>query len=292
MHYEIAAFQHAIAPVRLPNMCRMEMQDSMSLTHPEQHWVWQKKEADFATPALSVASPFWLAVADGVSASPAAALASRSWLGTLQKHILQQAQGGQHASAPAQIRAAWQQWQGKYLTSATYGASTTLACVAFDGSRYTAINCGDSRIWLLRQPAGQQATEWQQISQDHTAWQYLLDEGEVSATQRAEYASIYQGLMHCLTLGDNLEPDGLDDDTDYTPASDQPVLHIHTGELQAGDILLLATDGLHDTLSAAEMHALWQSGHTLPEKVQALKAAYIKAGAPDDCSVQACRLVL
>ena len=69
-------------------------------------------------------------------------------------------------------------------------------------------------------------------------------------------------------------------------------MHVREGFVQAGNVFLIATDGLHDTLSAAEMHALWQSGHTLPDKVQALKAAYIKAGAPDDCSVQACRLVL
>lgn len=283
--FEIAAFQHAIDQQHSPDGKRLHMKDALALQWAGQRQVWQRANASL--PAQPVpGDALWLSVADGVSASPHAALASRSFLQTLHGQAWPRLPAP--AALPALVREARAQWQSRHLRPHTQGASTTLASVLLAQGKVCAVNCGDSRIWRLRPlPAGGMA--WQPISRDQTVWQHMLDEGEVTPEQRDTYASIYQGLLHCLTLGEWLDDsdDGLDDGGEADgPAADE-WLHIWHGELHAGDALLLATDGLHETLGDAFLQCLWDSQADLTANVQALREAYLAAGAPDDCSVVA-----
>ena len=119
--------------------------------------------------------------------------------------------------------------------------------------------------------------QWLQVSHDHTAWQQMLDDSDAQAGQADEYASIYQGLLHCLVL-----------DTDDDPDEDtvqEDWLHIWHGQAAPGDAYLLATDGLHGTLSDAQLQAIWQTAGSPQDNLHTLHHAYRRAGAQDDISV-------
>ncbi|PAT39681.1 hypothetical protein CK623_09170 [Vandammella animalimorsus] len=289
--FAIALFQHAIDQRHCRNGHRLNMQDALAFQWGRQRAIWQEQDASLPAQPVPAGAALWLSVADGVSASPHAALASRSLLHTL--HHPAGLLPGSASALPALVRAAASAWQSRYLRPATQGASTTLASLMIKNGQACAVNCGDSRIWRLR-PNATGGMAWQQLSRDHTIWQHMLDEGEVSPEQRDAGASIYQGLLHCLTLGSNQgnEPDWLDDPAGHStpPPALENWLHIWHGQVQAGDVFVLATDGLHDSLGDERLPQLWQAQASLDANVQALKAAYLQAGAPDDCSVVAVRV--
>lgn len=117
----------------------------------------------------------------------------------------------------------------------------------------------------------------------------MLDEGEADAAEADSYASVYQGLMHCLVLDADEALDN-DFDNDFHDnigdgAEPQDWLHIWQAQAVPGDAYLLATDGLHGMLSDAQMQAIWQSADSTQDKMQALHSAYRRAGALDDISV-------
>lgn len=112
----------------------------------------------------------------------------------------------------------------------------------------------------------------------------MLDAGEVQPEDASTCASVYQGLAHCLVLGDG---DDEQDDGNEDGRAPEAWLHIWQGACSPGDCYLLATDGLHDSLPAAQLQALWRSDRTAQDNLDALHAAYRQAGAPDDVSVVA-----
>ena len=215
-------------------------------------------------------------MADGVASSPCADLASRSFLQVLHPAELPQALSARQL--PTLVRRARQDWRARYLKPRTQGAACTLASLLLADGQVCAVNSGDARIWRLRRQADG-STAWLQVSRDHTAWQQMLDDGEAQPEQAEEYASIYQGLLHCLAL-DN-EDDGWCGEDE--PAEDW--LHIWHGQAQPGDCYLLATDGLHGCLSDGQLQALWQAAASPPDALQALHAAYRRTGAQDDVSL-------
>lgn len=218
----------------------------------------------------------WLSVADGVASSPCADLASRSFLQVL--HPAELAQGLNARQLPTLVRRARQDWRARYLKPRTQGAACTLASLLLAADQVCAVNSGDARIWRLR-PQADSSTAWLQVSRDHTAWQQMLDDGEAQPEQAQEYASIYQGLLHCLVL--DTEDDGWD--TEDAPAEDW--LHIWHGQAQPGDCYLLATDGLHGCLNDGQLQTLWQAAANPAAALQALHSAYRRAGAQDDVSL-------
>ena len=217
----------------------------------------------------------WVSVADGVASSPCADLASRSFL-----QVLHRSSPAAARQLPPLVRQARLDWRSQHLTPRTRGAACTLASLLVAGGQVCAVNSGDARIWRLR-PQANGGVQWLQISRDHTAWQQMLDDGEADVTQADEYASIYQGLLHCLVLDAD---DDLDEDADESAAQDD-WLHIWYGQAAPGDAYLLATDGLHGVLTEAQMQALWQAADAPLGKLQALHDAYRRAGAQDDVSV-------
>ena len=208
-----------------------------------------------------------------MASSPCADLASRSFLQVL--HPAQITAPLQARQLQGLVRQARQDWLSRYLPP-TRGAACTLASLVYADGQVCAVNSGDARIWRLR-PQANGGVQWLQISRDHTAWQQMLDDGEADVTQADEYASIYQGLLHCLVLDAD---DDLDDD-----APQEDWLHIWHGQAVPGDAYLLATDGLHGALSEAQIQALWQAAESPQDKLQALHHAWRRAGAQDDISV-------
>ena len=263
----IIAAQQAMHPAALRRARPAPQQDALAIHTQTECSIHQTRLGQWA---CDVAADFaWVSVADGVATSPCADLASRSFLEVLHGAQLPAAPANQ---LPSLVRRARVDWQSRYLRSHTLGAACTLASLWCADGRVCAVNCGDSRIWRLR-PQADGSVQWLQISRDHTVWQQMLQEGEVLPEEAGEYAAFYQGLMHCLILGDD--------------APEDDWLHVWHGQALPGDCYLLATDGLHDTLPAARLQALWQAHQPPQANLDALHAAYRQAGAPDDVSVVA-----
>lgn len=269
----IMAFQQAMHPAALRHARPAPQQDALALHTPDECHVRQAPLGRWACAAPGGVA--WVSVADGVASSPCADLASRSFL-----QVLHRASPAAARQLPGLVRQARLDWRARYLKPRTRGAACTLARLLVVDGQVCAVNSGDARIWRLR-PQADGNVQWLQLSRDHTAWQQMLDDGEADAAHADAYASIYQGLLHCLVLDAD---DDLDEDTDESAAQDD-WLHIWHGQAAPGDAYLLATDGLHGVLTDAQMQAIWQAADAPQGKLQALHDAYRRAGAQDDVTV-------
>ncbi|HQQ70833.1 MAG TPA: protein phosphatase 2C domain-containing protein [Alicycliphilus sp.] len=276
-HHPAAQLRYAPAP----------QQDALALHTLDERHVQQTPLGQWACAAPGGFA--WVSVADGVASSPCADLASRSFLQVL--HRASPTVPPQARQLPGLVRQARLAWRAQYLKPRTRGAACTLASLLYADGQVCAVNSGDARIWRLRAQADG-SVQWLQISRDHTAWQQMLDDGEADAGQTDEAASIYQGLMHCLVLDADDEPDADDlaeihlgeTDLDASGAHDD-WLRIWHGQAAPGDAYLLATDGLHGALTEAQMQALWQAAPSPQDGLRALHHAWRRAGAQDDVSV-------
>ena len=281
----ICAFQQAMHPAALRRVRPAAQEDALALQTQDECHVQQTPLGRWACTTGNTPGNFaWLSVADGVSSSPCADLASRSFLQVL--HRANPTPPLQARQLPSLVRQARFDWLAQHLTPRTRGAACTLASLLYADGQVCAVNSGDARIWRLRAQADG-SVQWLQISRDHTAWQQMLDEGEVQPEDASSYASVYQGLTQCLVLGDSMDDNSYGEDPDEDHPVPEPWLHIWQGNCRPGDCYLLATDGLHGTLPTAHLQALWHADRPAPDNLAALHAAWRKAGAADDISVVA-----
>lgn len=270
----MTAFQQAMHPTALLHPRPTTQQDALVLqTLHRRRRIQQKPLGRWDCVASGGFA--WLSVADGVASGPCADLASRSFLQVLHPDRL--ATPLSAWQLPALVRQARLHWRSQYLRPHTRGAACTLASLLYADGQVCAVNSGDARIWRLRLQADG-GVQCRRLSRDHTAWQQMLDDGDAEAGQEDEYASIYQGLLHCLVLDADEEPD-------EDCAEQEDWLHIWHGRAAPGDAYLLATDGLHGALSDAQMQAIWQAADSPQEGLQALHSAFRRNGAQDDISV-------
>ena len=269
MILKIHALQQSMHPASLRHARPAPQEDALALQTLDERHIQQTPLNHWVCSARGGWA--WVSVADGVASSPCAALASHSFLQVLHRTAPAAAR-----QLPGQVRQARLDWRAQYLKPRTRGAACTLASLLYAEGQVCAVNSGDARIWRLRAQADG-SVQWLQISRDHTAWQQMLDDGEAQPGQADEYASIYQGLLHCLVLDAD---DGLDEG-----AEQEDWLHIWHGQAVPGDAYLLATDGLHGTLSDAQLQAIWQTADSPQDNLHALHHAYRRAGAQDDISV-------
>ena len=139
------------------------------------------------------------------------------------------------------------------------GMGTTLTALLLRDTTIALLHVGDSRCYRLR------AGTLEQLSNDHTVIQELLDQGAISQAEAAEHP---QRSM----LTQALRGDG-----DVTP-----VLQMY--EVKEGDRYLLCSDGLSGVLTDKEI----KIGLKKSDKDEAIKflidATYIN-GAPDNVTV-------
>jgi len=139
------------------------------------------------------------------------------------------------------------------------GMGTTLTALLLRENTIALLHVGDSRCYRLR------AGTLEQLSNDHTVIQELLDQGAISEAEAAEHP---QRSM----LTQALRGDG-----DVTP-----VLQMH--EVKKGDRYLLCSDGLSGVLTDKEI----KIGLKKSDRDEAVKflidATYIN-GAPDNVTV-------
>src|SRR5699024_3077820 len=103
----------------------------------------------------------------------------------------------------------------------------TAILAIFLDDKITIAHIGDSRCYLFNQ-------EFKQVTEDHSLVNELVKKGEISKSQ-ADYHPQKNVLMKALGTDTTIAPD------------------IFTIEWQAGDRLLICTDGLSDKISDSEL---------------------------------------
>ena len=228
--------------------------------------------ADLAPRALTVdVSTGLCALADGVASAPCPQRASRAVLDLLRA-------AGRDGGADCQDG-----WIGPRLirrqvhaqlcrqlgrNPQTRGAATTLAFLQWRADQWSLVNVGDSRVYRIGQSG-----DWRQLSLDHTYRQSMIARGEIAADQ--SLGQLFNDLEHMLIADDN--------EVDFA-------IHWQRGNWQTGDTFLLCTDGVHDTLGAAQLQALFQPGLDLVDQVAVWRDAVLAVGAPDNFSMILLRL--
>ena len=223
--------------------------------------IWQCDDlpvSAYTTDALALC----VAVADGVSVSPAPAKASQVVIAALAKEFAQghalDARLARHLQARLCDTLAH---HGR-----TRGSATTLAAVHLHPPYATMLNVGDSRVYQVTAQ-----NHWTQLSRDHTVLNTLIEKGE--ADPNTQYASFYGALDSCLIADE--------EEADFR-------IHTCTIILALADTLVLCTDGVHDTLGH-KLASLFDPQQSLTEQVTRWRKAVLKAGAPDNLSLIAVR---
>lgn len=199
-----------------------------------------------------------VAVADGVATSTAPQQASRFVLEDLAAEIDSGA-----AFDVRTVRRVHGHLCDTLAKGRTFGTSTTLAAVECQQDRCTVLNIGDSRVYRIVANG-----EWRQLSRDHTILNAMIDRGE--AEPGKDYASFYGMLDSCLVADD--------EETEFA-------VHRAESPFLPGDLLLLCTDGVHDTLGDARLTRLTDALLAPQDQVEVWRKAVLKAGAPDNFSM-------
>jgi protein phosphatase len=139
------------------------------------------------------------------------------------------------------------------------GMGTTMTVAFVQEGVVSWAHVGDSRLYLLH---GDQLS---QLTEDDTMAGFLLSEGEIDS----EEARVHPGrnfLFEFIGCG---------------------LFEVKTGSfsLQAGDIILLTTDGLHDKIPIEEILSVLKSEGELGDKLQALVSAALEASGKDNVTV-------
>ena len=138
------------------------------------------------------------------------------------------------------------------------GMATTLTALILRGRRYTLAHVGDTRCYLAKRSAGVSggALPLQQLTTDHV-WDR-------------------PGMQHVLTRGIGIV--------------ERLHLDFSEGELEPGDVFLLLSDGVWETLRDDGLNAMLRV-HQAPQALaQALADAALAHGSQDNCSVLALRV--
>ena len=140
------------------------------------------------------------------------------------------------------------------------GMGTTLTAACVRNGTVCWAHVGDSRLYLFR------GDELRQITEDDTMAGFLLSEGELTK----EEARIHPGnklVFQCIGGSGEFEAD--------------------TGnfKVEAGDLLLFSTDGLHDEVPEEEIVSALRSDKDLEEKTDDLLSAALAAGGKDNIAV-------
>lgn len=140
------------------------------------------------------------------------------------------------------------------------GMGSTAVVVALMAGKYVIANVGDSRAYLLRDQSIVQITE------DHSLVNELVKSGEITK-EMAEHHPRKNILIRTVGMPGQIAVD------------------VFTDSWQAGDYLLLCSDGLTNMVSEAEIVAIVSEAGLLEEKVTTLIERANEAGGLDNITV-------
>ncbi len=140
------------------------------------------------------------------------------------------------------------------------GMGTTVTALQIAGDAGRIVHVGDSRAYLLRDGS------LQQLTQDHTLVQQMVDEGQLDADDAERHPA-----RHIMTRALGVEPQ---------VQIDELTLDLHTG-----DRLLLCSDGLSGMLTSDDIRALLGRDSDAQETAEALVALAVERGGEDNVTV-------
>jgi serine/threonine protein phosphatase PrpC len=211
---------------------------------------------------------YLFAVADGVGGMDLGEIASATAIATLTEEF-PKAQAGtmlisllprliQHANAAVHDRTLSQEYRGKKM-------ATTLVACALRHDQAIVSHVGDSRCYLVRNGKAKQVT------QDHTWVNEQRKMGLISASEIADSDS-----RHVLIRSLGPEMFVAPDTTALT--------------LQAGDVLVLCTDGLHDEMSENVLAGIVSQNKNIDEIARELVARAVEIDGGDNTTAQVIRV--
>jgi len=211
---------------------------------------------------------YLFAVADGVGGMDLGEVASATAIATLTEEF-PKAQAGtmlisllprliQHANAAVHDRTLSQEYRGKKM-------ATTLVACALRHDQAIVSHVGDSRCYLVRNGKAKQVT------QDHTWVNEQRKMGLISASEIADSDS-----RHVLIRSVGPEMFVAPDTTALT--------------LQAGDVLVLCTDGLHDEMSESVLAGIVSQNKNIDEIARELVARAVEIDGGDNTTAQVIRV--
>ncbi len=201
--------------------------------------------------------PTCMLVADGVGGAAAGEIASATAAYVVSARALADPKGDPVLTLQAGMHLAQQQiMAGSQQDRTRAGMATTMTAVVTDGERFGLAHIGDSRGYVFRDG------RLTRITQDHTFVQRLVDEGNLQEDHvrlhpwRNVVTRSVDGTVH--ELGD------------VTPL-----------RLEAGDRVLLASDGLTDLVSEVSIEAVLTDRDD-DAAAESLLAAALRAGGRDN----------
>jgi protein phosphatase len=140
------------------------------------------------------------------------------------------------------------------------GMGTTVTALALLPRRYLIGQVGDSRAYILR------GTTLTQVTKDHSYVQEQVDAGRLSPEEARvhPYANV---ITRCVGSSGDVVPD------------------LYIGTLDAGDLILLASDGLTGMMEDEDVQAVLEEEGTLEERVDLLIAEANRRGGLDNITV-------
>jgi protein phosphatase len=189
-------------------------------------------------------------VADGMGGHAAGEVASEMAVRILQRELLT----GEYARAEAPVRVAEALRRANRAiyerTTAEVdkqGMGTTASVLLLSEGRYLIGQIGDSRVYLLRDGT------LRQLTKDHSYVQEQVDAGFLTAEQ-ARYHPYSNVITRCVGASEAVEAD------------------VYEGEVRAGDVFLVASDGLTGMVDDRRLHQLLLSRAAPARVVDALIA--------------------
>ncbi|HEX9728341.1 MAG TPA: Stp1/IreP family PP2C-type Ser/Thr phosphatase [Gemmatimonadales bacterium] len=145
------------------------------------------------------------------------------------------------------------------------GMGTTATALVLNGQRYLIGQVGDSRAYLLRD------SELTQLTKDHSYVQEQVDAGYLSPEEARThpYSNV---ITRCVGANNDVAPD------------------TYVGSLRAGDIFVLASDGLTGMVDDPDLHNMLLSSRNPEALAQALINEANHRGGLDNITVIAVRI--
>jgi protein phosphatase len=139
------------------------------------------------------------------------------------------------------------------------GMGTTLVALRLEGGRYELAWVGDSRIYRLR------GGELAQLTRDHSLVQEMIESGEITAAEARAHPkrNIITRALGALSAR-------------------APKLDRREGDVQAGDLFLLCTDGLNGELADDRIQSILADSRDPQDAARLLVAAAVAAGGQDN----------
>lgn len=146
------------------------------------------------------------------------------------------------------------------------GMGTTLVCACLDENRILIGNVGDSRAYFWRQG------KCFQITRDHSLLAEQLSRGLVTP-ELAATSDLQSVITRAIGVAEVVEPD------------------LFKAEVQEGDVILLASDGLSRYVETDEIGVMLGSGHPLQVVCQGLIGIAKERGGADNITCMVLRVI-